>query len=665
MRRFAHYLLHDYFLMTRYLSMLACCALLFTQTLHAEPDANQRKAFQQAYDDLKSGKTDIFTSLPDSLKQYPLYPWLEYEYLRQEFNTVPDAQIIDFALRNPGSLMADNLYAMLAKRLADKQDWQKLLSAIPADLDDTDTQCYLTQAHDAVGQTREALETGKTVWMGISKGISDACAPVTALLRRHVQLSTEDYWERIRTAVDKNQTTLARQLAADLPAAQRETLELRIRLRKDPADTLPVAFKQPESPYLRDAIAYGLTRLARKEFQQAEALWKQARQTFSFTPAESAQVESALGVRQALRHEPAALERLAAIPAEHRTEDGNLWLARMAARYSDWPRVLDATPQLRFEHERDAAAWKYWEARALEATGKTQQANTLYADIAPISNFHGFLAADRLGQSYQSLDLPPVDRSQRIAGLQKVAAIQRAFEWFALGERNQGRREWFRILKEMDTAGMLATAELATRSGDPNLAIWTVSRAKEWDEVNLRFPLAHTDTVMEQARDQGIHPAWIFGVMRRESAFDTSAESGAKALGLMQIIPPTARDVARKLGLPVRGRDDILHPDTNIRLGSAYLNEMLNRFKGNYAQATAAYNAGPGRPPQWAPPRTIPADQWVESIPFTETRDYVQAVMAYTTIYDYKLSDGKAVRLSERLKPVAPNPPKVADNQQE
>ncbi len=404
-------------------------------------------------------------------------------------------------------------------------------------------------------------------------------------------------------------------------------------------------------------IASGLERLAKKEPQAAEALWLAARQTHKFTPEESGKVESALGMYQALRHDSAALTRLAAIPAAHRTQDGNLWLARSAARYGDWEKLLDATQHLKFDNERDAAGWQYWQARALEQTGKKPQAASLYASIASQPTFYGFLAADRLGQAYNSLKTKPVDRSQRVAGLQKLAAIQRAFEWFALGDREQGRKEWFRALKLMDKDGILAAADLATRAGDPNLAIWTVARAKEWDEVELRFPLIHADLALEQGRNQGIQPAWILGVMRRESAFDANVESSAKALGLMQLIPPTARAVGNKLGLVINGRDDILQPATNVQLGSAYLRQMLGTFSGNYAQATAAYNAGPGRPPQWAPEKLINADQWVESIPFTETRDYVQAVMAYTTIYDDKLNHGKGRRLSERLQPIAPNAP--------
>jgi soluble lytic murein transglycosylase len=644
--------------MSRLLFTLTCFLLSSIPPALAGMPENQRTLFQQTYSDLQAGNTSGFTALPAEMQRYPLYPWLEYTYLKQTFETVPDAQVLDFAWRNPNSLLADDLYSKLAQRFAAKQAWQNLLTTIPADLDDTDTQCYRTQALAAVGQKPAALALGKQAWLGITKGISAACAPVTALLRSHVQLTTTDYWERIRAALDKNQTTLATQLAADLPPDAQVAVNLWIQIRTSPADALPLAIQQADTPYVRDAIGYGLDRLAKKEPQQAETLWLSAQQHLKFTPAEHAKVESALGVQQALRHEAVAVPRLAAIPAELRTQDGNVWLMRAAARAGDWKSVLSATQQLKFDNERDAAGGQYWQARALEQTGKKRAAKALYAKIATQPTFYGFLAADQLGQNYDSLNTTPQDRRQRVSGLQKIAAVQRAFEWFALGEREQGRKEWFRVLKPMDKAGILAMAELATRANDPNLAIWTVARAKEWDEVDLRFPMVYNDLALQQGRNQGIQAAWIMGVMRRESAFDANVESGAKALGLMQLIPPTARAVGGKLGLRINGRDDILQPATNVQLGSAYLREMLTKFSGSYAQATAAYNAGPGRPPQWAPDTLINADQWVESIPFTETRDYVQAVMAYTTIYDYKMTQGKGSRLSERLLPIAPQPPK-------
>lgn len=251
--------------MSRLLLTLMCCVLSSTPPALAESPENQRQLFQQIYSDLQAGNPDKFASLAAEMRQYPLYPWLEYTDLKQHFDTLPDATVLDFIRRNPDSLMADALHLQLAKRFATKQDWQTLLTTIPATLDDTDTQCYRTQALAAVGQKDAALELGKQTWMTISKSLSDACIPVTDLLRHHVMLTTSDYWERIRAALDKNQTTLATQLAAALPPEAQTAVTTWIQIRSAPAEALPAAMQQTDTPYLRDAIAFGLERLAKKE----------------------------------------------------------------------------------------------------------------------------------------------------------------------------------------------------------------------------------------------------------------------------------------------------------------------------------------------------------------------------------------------------------------
>ena len=644
----------------KFLRLTACLGLLcLSLSSHADSREEQRAQFTQLYAQLKTDPDMSFTASPGTLMRYPLYPWLEYTHINAEFDLVSDMNVLNFIARNPNSLMADRLYARLANRWATKGQWRYVLAYIPVNLEDTEAQCLRLQALANTGHSKQALRLGKPVWMSIEGTMPDACVPVTNLLLSNHLLSIEDYWPRIRQAIERNQTTLASQLAANLPPEQQALVNLRVDMRRAPADTLAIAFKQKDSAYLREIITYGLERLADKDMDTASKLWATAQATFKFTPQESGKVESALGVEEALNLKANAFPRLATISPENRTQTANLWTIRLAARANDWKTVLATVDQLKFDNERDAANWLYWKARALEQTGQVKPARSLYARLATQPSFYGFLAADHLGQDYVGLKQPVVNRQQRMLGIQKIAGIQRAFEWLALGDKDQSRKEWFRVLKMMDREGALAAAELAVHSGEPNLAILTLARIKEWDEVHLRFPLVHTEAVTEQANAQGITPAWVMGVMRRESAFDSQAESSAKAFGLMQLILPTAKTVGNKLGLTIKDRTDVLNPVTNIQLGSAYLKDMLQKFDGNYAQATAAYNAGPGRPLKWAPAVPTNADQWVESIPFTETRDYVQAVMAYTTIYDAKLNPQGGRRLSDRLLPITPVEPKV------
>jgi len=205
---------------------------------------------------------------------------------------------------------------------------------------------------------------------------------------------------------------------------------------------------------------------------------------------------------------------------------------------------------------------------------------------------------------------------------------------------------------------MLAAAKLAQNKGFHFTSILTLSKAKAWNQVELRFPMAHESLVRLEANQQGVSPALVYGVIRRESAFDPNIVSSARAQGLMQLIPPTAKQVARGLKLKPLRKKQIFEPEINIKLGTAYLKTLLKRFNGNYALATASYNAGPHRMPRWAPDYPLEAARWVESIPFNETRNYVQAVLAYMTIYEYKLNgrdESKVMRMSRRLSPIKPS----------
>ncbi|HPE58956.1 MAG: lytic transglycosylase domain-containing protein [Thiothrix sp.] len=649
------------------LSLPLCLVLGITLSCNAQantPSPEQRELFRSTYALMKRGKTDEARPHFGALTGYPLYPWLEYEFLTRNNQETTDLTLLDFTARNPGSVMGDSLYERLASRMVVKQEWDRILATLPDHTPLTSLQCIRLEAainrdKTESGDAGTALQQAKQFWSEADAALPAECDGMLALLEQNRLLTQEDYWQHIGLLMRNNQVTAARNLTGKLPAADQPLVDLWTSVRSDPRRNLEKAFKQTESARLREIIVYGIQRAADKKLDTALPLWDKARKTFSFTPAEKGQVESNFGMWEAWRHDDRGLRRLEAIESQYRTTDGNIWMARLALRSSKWQSVLDAITALENNPDTDDEEagrdiWQYWKARALTALGRSEEAGKTYEALARDTTFYGFLAADRLGQDYARLKEPPPDRSQRIAGLKKLAAIQRWQEWIALGEHDMARKEWFRLLHEMDKEGMLAAAELAGSTGDANLAIWTVSRTRDWNVVDLRFPMLYTDLIMEQSRAQGIRPEWILGIMRRESAFNADAESSAKALGLMQLMPATARHVGKRLGIPVAGREDILKPETNVQLGSAYLSQMLNRFGGNYAQATAAYNAGPGRIPQWAPDKTIDADQWVESIPYRETRRYVRAVMAYTTIYEHKLQPGTDNKLSSHLKPVHP-----------
>ncbi|MCY1443219.1 Soluble lytic murein transglycosylase [compost metagenome] len=170
-------------------------------------------------------------------------------------------------------------------------------------------------------------------------------------------------------------------------------------------------------------------------------------------------------------------------------------------------------------------------------------------------------------------------------------------------------------------------------------AIRSISQAKYWDDLDIRFPMAHRSSLVREAGVRGLHSSWVFAITRQESAFMTDARSGVGATGLMQLMPATAKETSRKFGIPLASTQQLVVPDLNIQLGTAYLSQIHAQFNGNRVLATAAYNAGPGRGRQWLRnTRHLSFDVWVETIPFDETRQYVQNVLSYSVIYGQKLN---------------------------
>ncbi|MEE9351457.1 MAG: transglycosylase SLT domain-containing protein, partial [Thiotrichaceae bacterium] len=327
------------------------------------------------------------------------------------------------------------------------------------------------------------------------------------------------------------------------------------------------------------------------------------------------------------------------------------WMARMALREGKWQQLNSAIDAMSEEvAQRDI--WQYWKARASSQTGNKKLATQLYSQLAENATFYGFLSADQLNQEYSVFEKNNEDWENCAENVQIVSPIYRAMEWFELGKDSLAYKEWFWALKHMNKDGKLAAAALALKLDKPILAVRSVAKTKDWNQVGLRFPLLYKNLITEMSGQNGVNPAWVYGIMRRESVFNKKAVSGARAMGLMQLLPSTARYVGKQLGLARVRKSDLLTPKLNVKLGSAYLSGMLKDFDGSYVKATAGYNAGPSRSVKWTPKKTIDADQWVESIPFKETRKYVRAVMAYTTIYDHKLTKGKGRRISDRLMPV-------------
>jgi soluble lytic murein transglycosylase len=235
--------------------------------------------------------------------------------------------------------------------------------------------------------------------------------------------------------------------------------------------------------------------------------------------------------------------------------------------------------------------------------------------------------------------------------------IQRAIELHAHERFIDARREWNYATKGLVNGDLQAASLVAEEAGWHDQAIFTLAKTAYWDDLELRFPLHHDDLINDAAKDFTLDPSWIYAVIRQESAFRQDARSHVGAVGLMQLMPSTARRVAKgMLNQRAPKTKQLLEAETNISLGSAYLNQLSQKYDGNIILATAGYNAGPLNVDRWLGKTELPADVWIELIPFHETHRYVRSVLSYMVIYD-KRRGTKVTRLSDRIQAI----PKAED----
>lgn len=624
--------------------MISGIITLFSMTLPISASAMdlRDKLFEKTYSSVSKG-----TSAPiHPFKDHPLYPYLEYEKLLQE--KIDEKKLQRFIKQHEPSLVADRAWRKWIDYLAENKQWEAILREYQISRANTSINCHYYEAQINAGDKAAALTEAKALWLS-PKSLPKKCDSLFSHLKKGV-IQKADYWERIQLATSKGNISFARTLIKHLPDDEQNIAQQYLTAHQNPKKALR-SKHIGKGTYSRKVIGYAIKRIARKNYQSGYKTWRQYSASHPFTEAEKGDIESYLGVRAAFNHDTAALKNLARIPAKYRSDDASVWMARMALRQGQWKQLQSALNSMH-KDTRQRDIWRYWQAKAHEKLGNPSEAMLGYAELAKNATFYGFLSADRLGVDYSVLNQESRDWNKAAQKIQQIPGLTRASHWYNMGREGMGNREWFWTIKQLNKDDQLAAAALALELKNPTLAVQTVAKTKDWNQVDLRFPVLYNNLVQELSSQNKVNPAWVYGVMRRESAFNATARSSANAHGLMQLLPSTAKYVGKKLGIARVSKSDLKSPRINIQLGSAYLKSMLDDFDGSYVKATAGYNAGPSRSVKWTPKKAIEADRWVESIPFTETRKYVRAVMAYTTIYDHKLTNGRGQKISDRLSPV-------------
>ncbi len=382
----------------------------------------------------------------------------------------------------------------------------------------------------------------------------------------------------------------------------------------------------------RTVVLFALQRLAKQSPELAAARWMKI--AAYFPAPEQRYFYGRLAYEAARELDGRALQWYKAAGSTPLNEQQSAWRVRAALRAQDWPEVLAGISAMS-EQQQNEAAWRYWEARALQALGQPAEARKLFAPLSSEYHFYGLLAGGELADKpvlSQAMATYKPD-SQAIAEMLALPGIQRTLALYRMGLRNEALEEWRWVIRNFNDRELLTAAEIARRNEMYDRAIGAADKTVSVHDFSLRYLAPYRELLQEHIREHGLEEAWVYGLMRQESRFVSSAKSGVGAAGLMQIMPATARWVANKLGLKSY-RNALIHQlDTNLRLGTYYMKSILSQFDDSPVLASAAYNAGPRRAREWRGDRPLEGAIYAETIPFEETRDYVKKVLSNTVYY--------------------------------
>ena len=627
------------------LVVLAIALLAWRSVAHAgEPD-DQRAVFRGAWAAAQQGDPG-WKKLAQGLDDDPLYPYLPAAALEHDLADASAAQVQAYLDRYPGLIPAHDLRRDYLLLLAQRHDWTTFRAFYQPGLGDA-LACRDIEARWAAGTKLDFERDLAALWDQPS--LPAACDSALDLAAQAGLLTPTRLWQRIdRAAATGYAATLAATATYLTNDADRAAAARLQRALDDPQSALDQAQDWPDGPRARAAVVLAVRRLAIRDDDAAQAAWKQLAARFAFDVAQRDQVAAVLALYRATDYEDGALAALTALPDSAQTPVTREWRVRVALAREDWPAVLAALDALAPDQQQQAE-WQYWRARALAKLDHPQQAQAQFAALARRPTFYGFLAADRLDQPYALCPLQPgVDDAQAESALDDPG-LARAFEWFALDQPTLARREWNAAWPQLDAAQRLRAADLAYRRGWYDRAIFAFSDGRALRYYDQRFPLGRRHLVVQQSQAAGIDPAWTYAIIRTESAWVSNARSDADARGLMQLLPGTAARLARADDLPYGGADDLDHAGTNITLGTRYLARMAARFNGSPWLASAAYNAGAQPVARWLDARgALAPDLFIATIPYRETRGYVESVLAFSLIYDWRLH-GTPLALSARM----------------
>lgn len=597
--------------------------------------------------------------------EYVLAAYAEYWLMLLRLEQASDVEVSAYLVTNADMPFADRVRGEWLKILAKQENWTQFYHVYTQfKRDDIAVECYALLGRAQLGEPA-ALAKAKSLWF-TTTDLPSSCTPMFDLLQKTGTLNDEDIWARLRLALQAGQLSLAKNIALRLTSLDRANLSLIDRANETPhlilinqasnknlaKQTLPSL----KTRYGIELSLYAIDRMARNKLDDAISSYKQLQQ--SLAADDRAYGWGRIAYHAARAHQPQALRFYSLASTNSLDKEQLAWQARAALRVQDWNRLLTAIAAMQAP-QAEEGAWRYWKARALKETALKNQtdlknqaqqveATALFSQLSKERHYYGWLAAEELESVMANPQQQYTTTEPEVSAIAKQPAIKRALELQRLDMRWEAKAEWVWATRNFNDQQLLAAAEYAARQKWYDIAISTADNTQQTHDFNLRYPTPYRDLIRTSAKDAQVDEAWIYGLTRQESRFMHYAKSGVGASGLMQLMPATAKWAAKRMGMSGY-RNDMIHDlSTNIEIGTYYMRYTLDLMSGQAVMATAAYNAGPSRARRWMAVEPMEAAIYIETIPFAETRGYVQKVMANAQFYAPRLGT-KMQTLKSRL----------------
>jgi len=629
--------------------MLLALFLLLGSKAHAQSVGSLLTAAQTAYNKQDLPRLQVYAQQMKAQGDI-LAPYADYWIMLLQLSTASNQDVQNFLQRYEEFPFADRVRGEWLKKLGKNKEWQTYFAELPNfKRDDAAVSCYTMQGQANMGFGIDA-DRLRNFWL-VSTDLPSNCTLLFDEMFQSGKLTEEDAWGRFRLAMQDGKISVAKAVSRYIKAIDANNIRLIDRVYKNPQQVLQKQSISYKSRFGRALNIYAMDRVARTQPPLALDVWQANRAKFNAE--EQAYMWGRLALHAARKHDPQAAKWWLLAEGTQLDNEQMTWRVRTALRVKNWREVLygiEAMPPA----EQQVAAWRYWKARALKEMNQVPQANALFVPLSLEHNYYGLLATEELGDVMASPGIVYKASNEELKLMENRPAIQRALALNEQGFRWEARAEWAAATRDLDDRQLIVAAEVAFRNDWIDVAINTSEKTRLTHDFALRYPTPYRDMMQAYVKENALDEAWVYGLIRQESRFIGVARSSAGASGLMQVMPATAKWIAKRLGMTGYKPGMITELDTNMKFGTHYMRYTLDRMDGQALMATAAYNAGPSRPRRWAGQEAMEGSIYADTIPFTETRDYVKKVMANAYYYAQQMGH-RSLPLTQRLGTVPGN----------